>query len=1026
MAKYFRILIAAILALCLAATSHAGTPISLYQSFGGYHNFVGTGGTLRTQPNTGNSCAVTNSGSAPLSGIPGGSTITAAYLYWAGSYSPDAGSTRTTPDYTITFESQSLTADRSFTETFNYNGTNYDFFSGFKDVTAIVASKGNGTYSFADLSVNNATPHCSVSAVVSGWSLLVVYEHPGERLRMINVFDGFQYYRGSEITLIPSNFRVPASNIDGKHGHISWEGDVENSAPLGIFTENLIFNGTQLTDPTYNPLNNQFNSTTNILGSATAYGVDFDVYDISSYLSPGDGSATTQYMSGGDLVLLSAEVISVTNTEVVDLAITKSHSGNFSVGGTDTFSIDVTNNGPSDENNVVTVTDTLPAGLTYVSSSGTGWTVDTTADPTITWTHNGPLLVGQSLPTIAVSVLVDAAAVPSVSNTAFVSSPTFSHISGNDSSTDTVTVVIPDVSTSTKTVVDLNGGDAAPGDTLRYTIDLIETGGAAANNVSVTDDIPSYVTNFNVVNIPAGATDNSTGAGTGANGNGYLDISGIVVPAGGSVSIVFEVDVSATASNGNTISNTATVINPNGLGATPAAPDVIVNQSQIPASGNKHLYLGAPDDQNNPTLPQSLSRTPLTSEPTPNRIRIRRQDPPVVWALAPATQTPLSLNADIPVVLQLRRNNNNSDRNIRITLDYVGAATGTLGFIDVVVPGSGASGLSNTVTRPFTFTIPTGPVTLPAGTQIRLTVDNSPTTGVNGLAIFVYPYDNATGSTSHVVLDATTVINVDSVQFYDAVYSGGSLLASTTPGTTVYIRSVVSDPFGSFDITGATIDITDPVGTPVVSGAAMTQEADSGAATKTYEYAYTIPLAGPAGSWTARVTANEGTEGTISHSGIGTILVTIPGPDIMMLKSVQVLSDPVSGANPKAIPGAQMLYSIMATNQGSGAVDVNTVIISDPIPANTELYVGDDTFSPVTFIDGGTASGLTFTFTSLSSTTDDISFSDDGGVSFDYSPGPIGYDGNVTHIRINPKGTFNAASGGNNPSFEIRFQVRVE
>lgn len=124
-------LLLACLYLLLPGVSQAGVPVTLYQSFAGNMNFVETGGTLRTQPNTGNSCAVTNSNSATLSGIPAGATITAAYLYWAGSGS--------TGDYNVTLDSSSLAADRTFTETFNFNGTNYDFFSGFEDVTTQVA-----------------------------------------------------------------------------------------------------------------------------------------------------------------------------------------------------------------------------------------------------------------------------------------------------------------------------------------------------------------------------------------------------------------------------------------------------------------------------------------------------------------------------------------------------------------------------------------------------------------------------------------------------------------------------------------------------------------------------------------------------------------------------------------------------------------------------------------------------------------------------------------------------------------------
>ena len=242
-------------------SAQAGVPVTLYNSFAGNMNYTATGGTLRTQPNSGNACAVSNSGSATLSGIPVGATITAAYLYWAGSGS--------TADNNVTLDGVAISADRSFAETFNYLGTNYDFFSGFEDVTAQVALKGNGSYTFANLTVNNGAPHCGVAAVLSGWSLLVIYENASEPLRVINVFDGFQYFRGSSLALTPDNFVVPNSGIDGKHGILTWEGDAGNSAALGGFTEALIFNGTQLTDG-LNPVNNQFNSTINVLGSNTS------------------------------------------------------------------------------------------------------------------------------------------------------------------------------------------------------------------------------------------------------------------------------------------------------------------------------------------------------------------------------------------------------------------------------------------------------------------------------------------------------------------------------------------------------------------------------------------------------------------------------------------------------------------------------------------------------------------------------------------------------------------------------------
>jgi uncharacterized repeat protein (TIGR01451 family) len=238
----------------------------------------------------------------------------------------------------------------------------------------------------------------------------------------------------------------------------------------------------------------------------------------------------------------------------------------------------------------------------------------------------------------------------------------------------------------------------------------------------------------------------------------------------------------------------------------------------------------------------------------------------------------------------------------------------------------------------------------------------------------------------------------------------------------------VSDPFGSFDITAAAVTIKNPAESTVVSAASMTQTADSGTSTKTYEYAYIIPSSGPAGNWTTIVTAMEGTENTISDNGTGAFNVGMP--NLLVVKSVQVVSDPYNGAtNPKTIPGATMLYDVTVTNQGNGTADAVTV--ADAIPLNTALRVADigaPGSGPVAFINGATPSGLTYTFLGLGSGADSLEFSNDNGTSWAYTPTADGngVDAAVTNIRVRPTGTFSSASGPNQPSFILRFQVRVK
>jgi hypothetical protein len=75
----------ALLALAFLSFSVQATPISRYARFTGNYNYVATGGSLRTQSNAGDACAVGSISTQALAGIPVGATIAAAYLYWGGS-----------------------------------------------------------------------------------------------------------------------------------------------------------------------------------------------------------------------------------------------------------------------------------------------------------------------------------------------------------------------------------------------------------------------------------------------------------------------------------------------------------------------------------------------------------------------------------------------------------------------------------------------------------------------------------------------------------------------------------------------------------------------------------------------------------------------------------------------------------------------------------------------------------------------------------------------------------------------------
>src|SRR5262249_25038208 len=102
-----------------------------------------------------------------------------------------------------------------------------------------------------------------------------------------------------------------------------------------------------------------------------------------------------------------------------DLTITKSHSGSFTQGQTGaTYTISASNVGGGPSAGTVTVTDTLPAGLSATAIGGSGWSCGLSS---LTCTRGDTLAAGSSYPSITLTVNVASNAPSSVTNSAIVS-----------------------------------------------------------------------------------------------------------------------------------------------------------------------------------------------------------------------------------------------------------------------------------------------------------------------------------------------------------------------------------------------------------------------------------------------------------------------------------------------------------------------------------------------------------------------------------------------------------------------------
>ena len=186
------------------------------------------------------------------------------------------------------------------------------------------------------------------------------------------------------------------------------------------------------------------------IGSAVTSGTVTSGAASATYVVPG-GTGTGMYTinavynPGGPFATSSDGTHTLSVTGMPDLTISKMHTGNFTQGQMGaTYSITVANSGTAPTSGSVTVTDTIPNGLTLVSMAGTGWTCGppNAANVCVTTTTTAQL-PGYTYPAITVTVNVGLNAPASVTNTATVAGGGETN-TANDTAMDQTTIVPTD------------------------------------------------------------------------------------------------------------------------------------------------------------------------------------------------------------------------------------------------------------------------------------------------------------------------------------------------------------------------------------------------------------------------------------------------------------------------------------------------------------------------------------------------------------------------------------------------------
>ena len=1046
--------ISTIVPLCFVKNTHAFfvvvlflflTPIAsfaddvlLRNSFAGNISYEITGGSMRSPYTNTNECL--NSQLVNSTGrikIPAQSTIKAAYLYWSGSGDLDN---------TVNFNGQTVSADAANSHTLTIdidlrdNRTdNRPFFSARADVTSYIT--GNETQhtvsglEFARAIGNNNNNYCTGLLAYGGWSLVVIYENVTsasfQRLRVINVFDGFQQFWGGSLIIKPDNFVIsqnPTTSGSGKLTHISWEGDSNISNERAGSNETLLFEGNILSQ-TGNSNRNQFNSYSSgvdISGASTS-GVDIDVYDISRYLKSGQTSVTTTYSTGQDMVFLTAEIISVPNEPVAELSIQQSGPTKIVRNQLNEFEFTVANNGPNTALNNTQVRVALPSNFTMDSFVGNQW-LCTQITGAINCNYTNDIFRSRVSTPLTVRLKPNNSTNNSVNISATVTGTLFDNILSNNTTSKTYNVVSANLSTSKKTVIDINGGNVRAGDVLRYQIDLVESNGASASGITLIDHLPTNISSFEIISLPNGAIDNNQVAPAGDNSSGLLSISNISILANATESIIFDATISSSIPVNTAIKNTATISGSISPEIEIESPTVYVSKPAKPASGNKPLYL---------RQTSILSRV----QPTSSAYNSIADLDEITYVITPAFQKEF-LFSETTVNAYLFLQNDFSSRgpwrhDVTVSLLLDNVIIGSV-IRTISVPSRGSNG-DNVALFDFAIPLP-NTLTIQPGNTLALKVQNNSEYSEDSLRIYsIDPNVRSSDSVSPfslIRLPAATVINIDKISILNSADS--QPITEAEPSDSVTITAEVSDPFGSFDISSANISIKNSQGLTLVNQQNMSVLSDSGNAIKTFQFNYAIPANAELGDWNISITALEGIENEINHTSESIFKIRAPLPEINVSKSIEVYSDPIHGTNnannyAKALPGAILTYTVTAENTGQGTAQNNSIWISDAVPDNTYMIVTDyddvNGQGPIKDTTAGTSNGLTYEFTALNSTSDDIEFSNSEGANFNYSPveDSEGLDKNITHFRINPKGIFQAPAAGESPiQFTIKFRVQLQ
>src|SRR3989454_120890 len=483
---------------------------------------------------------------------------------------------------------------------------------------------------------------------------------------------------------------------------------------------------------------------------------------------------------------------------------------------------------------------------------------------------------------------------------------------------------------ASKTVADDNGGSPRPSETLTYTLTVTDTGTTAATGVVVSDPIPAGTTYL------PGSLASSDPTDIIIEGNPLQVQTGTLAASGGSVTITFKVQIGAGATNGQVISNQATI--------TAAGPITIL--SDDPGTG-------AANDPTSITVVNPLNIT-LTKT---RSVATAGPGQPITYTLSysnagSVSATNVSLSDFVPsnTTFQSATGGGTLAGNL-VTWNIGTIAAGGSGArqFTVTVNSGVASGviisnsgsisfqddLGNTQ-NPMTSNTVTTTVSQVAGVLVDPDQSGS-VRPANGTTItYTFTVTNTGNGTDRFNLTDVKIATPWTVQV-ELLSAAGAVLATDT-----------STANGTWD--GAVSGDTDGDGRPDTGLIAP-------GATVTYQVRVTKTQGGGNGSTdVTRIVGTSAFNPAVSDYAQFSTLVTTNAASMTVTKTDA--PDPV-------VAGANITYTIATQNTGTGGL--TGVVLTDAIPANTTFVSasagGTLAAGTVTWNIGNLAAGATSTQT---------------------------------------------------------------